>query len=261
MEIRCIVIDDEPPARDELTYLLTRIDDVSVVAEASSAAQAIEAIEEHEPDLVFLDIEMPGGNGFVVVEAILDMEHQPMIIFATAFDQYAIRAFEENAIDYILKPVSEKRLAKGLDRVRNLLSTRDDDAASFPDSGGLTQLLSRISSASPFTRISVENNGRVMLLQPEEIIFCRAEDKTVWIHVRDDRFVAHGVASLSRLEEKLAPHGFFRSNRSDLVNLARVREFSPWFNGKYNLVMDDVYGSEIAVNKSRVKEFKERLGL
>lgn len=269
MVIRCIIVDDEPPARDEWLYMLSRMEDVEVVATASSASQALEAIREHGPDLVFLDIEMPGGNGFTVVEQLMDMEDAPLVIFATAFDQYAIRAFEENAIDYILKPLEEKRVRKGLEKARQRLGRRDSgaDAAGTYETGAdaspgeLGQLLKQIGQRASFTRISVECRGRILLLQPQDVCFCRADDKKVWVHTRDARYLCHGMTNLGRLEERLEAHAFFRANRGELVNLAKVREFSPWVNGKYAVTMDDAVGTEIVVNRSRVKDFKDRLGL
>ncbi|GFM36391.1 LytR/AlgR family response regulator transcription factor [Desulfovibrio psychrotolerans] len=291
MVIRCIIVDDEPPARDEWEYILSRMEGVEVVATAPSASLALEAIYRHEPDLVFLDIEMPGGNGFTVVEQLMDMEDPPLVIFATAFDQYAIRAFEENAIDYILKPLEEARVRKGLDKVRQRLSgTRKEGARQQPDTarqhsdaakgdspasppdpettegtassqGSLEHLLTLMGQRASFTRISVESMGRVLLLQPQDVFFCRADDKKVWAHTRTDRFLCHGQVNMGRLEERLEPHAFFRANRSDLVNMERVREFAPWFNGKYTMIMNDAVGTEIVVSRSRVKAFKERLGL
>jgi len=285
MIIRCIIVDDEPPARDEWEYILSRMEGVEIVATAPSASLALEAIYRHEPDLVFLDIEMPGGNGFTVVEQLMDMEDPPLVIFATAFDQYAIRAFEENAIDYILKPLEEARVRKGLDKVRQRLSgsIRKDDARQQPDTmrndapsspsyaetpegmataqGSLEHLLTRMGQRASFTRISVESMGRVLLLQPQDVFFCRADDKKVWAYTRTDRFLCHGPVNMGRLEDRLEPHAFFRANRSDLVNMERVREFAPWFNGKYTMIMDDAVGTEIVVSRSRVKAFKERLGL
>lgn len=265
MVIRCIIVDDEPPARDEWLYILSRMEGVEVVATAPSASLALEAIYEHEPDLVFLDIEMPGGNGFTVVEQLMEMEDPPFVIFATAFDQYAIRAFEENAIDYILKPLEERRVRKGLDKVRHRMGLRDDPVrgASEPENpkADLVQLLEQMEQRTCFTRISVESRGRILLLQPQDVFFCRADDKKVWVHTRDERYLCHGMANLGRLEERLGAHAFFRANRGELVNLAKVREFAPWFNGKYTIIMDDLIGTEVVVNRSRVKDFKDRLGL
>ncbi len=264
MAIRCIIVDDEPPARDEWMYLLSRMEDVEVVASASSASQALEAISLHQPDLVFLDIEMPGGNGFTVVEQLMDMDEPPLVIFATAFDQYAIRAFEENAIDYILKPLEEERVRKGLLKVRQRLNQRSDGQGGQPAGTGpreLEHLLEQIGQRASFTRISVESRGRVLLLQPQDVVFCRADDKKVWVHTRSEQYLSHGLVNLGRLEERLAPHAFFRTSRGELVNLERVREFAPWTNGKYTITMDDTVGTEIVVSRGRVKDFKDRLGL
>lgn len=263
MSIRAIVVDDEPPARDELVYLLSRLDDITVVATASSATQAVESITTHSPDLVFLDIEMPGHDGFHVVEKIMENECAPLVIFVTAFNEYAIRAFEENAVDYILKPVEENRLQKSITRVRHMLSVRDekgDGELQQHFTQNFEKMLVQLGRLA-LTRVSVEHQGRILLFKPEEIIFCRADDKKIWAHTKNEQFLCHGDTNLGKLEERLHGHAFFRANRGELVNMEKIREFSPWFNGKYNIVLDDSFGTEIAVSRSRVKAFKERLGL
>lgn len=267
MSIRAVLVDDEPPALDELAFLLSAFDDIEVVARAASAREAVAAIREHAPDVVFLDIEMPGGNGFDVVAEVLDAP--PLFVFATAFDQYAIRAFEENATDYILKPATRERLAKSLARVREALAaqggTTDHEhgaAAPQPDvRDELQKLLSAMGATPHFTRVAVEREGRIALLRPEEIAFIATEDRRTMAHTARGALPCHGSPTMDALEERLAAHGFFRTNRGALINLARVREFSPWFNGKYNCVMDDADGSEVTVSRGRVPAFKERLGL
>ncbi|WP_461209016.1 LytR/AlgR family response regulator transcription factor [Desulfocurvus sp. DL9XJH121] len=257
MPLRTLIVDDEPPARDELAYLLSAFEDVDAPAQAGSAREAVEMIRELEPDLVFLDIEMPGGNGFDVVSACMDMEIQPLFVFATAFEHYAIQAFEENAVDYLLKPVTEERLTKSLARAREALATRQSrDRARM----NMQNLLSG-PSAPGITRIPVERGGRIALLRPTEVIFCSTEERKVMVHTRDEAWPCHGVNTLDGLEERMVPHAFFRAGRGALVNLARIREFSPWFNGKYILVMDDEQGTEITVSRGRVPMFKDQLGL
>ncbi|BBD06845.1 LytR/AlgR family response regulator transcription factor [Desulfovibrio ferrophilus] len=257
MPIRVLIVDDEPPARDELAYLLSEFSDIEVVAQAGSAREACEQVMAHGPDLVFLDIEMPGGSGFDVVATTLDMEDAPLIIFATAFDQYAIRAFEENAVDYLLKPVTEDRLSKSLARAREALSAREprDKARA-----SLEQLLAGVGTPQ-FSRIPVERNGRIALLKPDEVVFCASESRKLMIHTTNEAWPCHGICTMDALEQRLGSGSFFRAGRGVLVNLERIREFSPWFNGKYNLVLDDAEGTELAVSRGRVQYFKERLGL
>ncbi|MBU1002136.1 MAG: response regulator [Proteobacteria bacterium] len=257
MPIRVLIVDDEPPARDELAYLLSASSDIEVVAQAGSAREAIEQIMACAPDLVFLDIEMPGGNGFDVVSATLDMENPPLITFATAFDQYALRAFEENAVDYLLKPVTEGRLSKSLARAREAMSAREPRARA---QASLERLLAGV-GAPMFSRIPVERGGRIALLKPQEVVFCATESRRLMIHTSDGAWPCHGICTMESLEQRLGSGSFFRAGRGVLVNLERIREFSPWFNGKYNLVLDDAEGTELTISRGRVQQFKDRLGL
>lgn len=257
MPIRVLIVDDEPPARDELAYQLSAFDDTEVVAQAGSAREAVEMIIAHGPDLVFLDIEMPGGSGFDAVAAVMELETPPLIIFATAFDQYAIRAFEENAVDYLLKPVTDSRLAKSLARAREALAAREPREAAHQ---GLRQLLAG-AGLPQFSRIAVERDGRIALLKPEEVVFCATETRKLMIHTSDGAWPCHGICTMDALEQRLNSDTFFRAGRGVLVNMERVRAFSPWFNGKYNLVLDDADGTELTVSRGRVQQFKDRLGL
>ncbi|WP_147819387.1 LytR/AlgR family response regulator transcription factor [Salidesulfovibrio onnuriiensis] len=258
--IRTILVDDEPPARDELAYLLSSHADVEIVATAGNAAEAVKAIRRHEPDLVFLDIQMPGRNGFHVLGDVMGMEHPPLVIFATAYDEYAIRAFEENAVDYILKPVAENRLATSLDRARARL--REDSPKERDDTGeALRKLLAGVGIKKGITRISVEHSGRNVLLSPREVVYFNYENRRVHAGTRDGLFPCAADLTLDRLEERLDGFAFFRANRSQLVNLAQVRTYAPWFNGKYVLTMADARETEITVSKSRVRDFKDAIEL
>ncbi|MFV0439657.1 MAG: LytR/AlgR family response regulator transcription factor [Desulfopila sp.] len=259
MNIRTVIVDDEQPARAELRYLLSRYDDIEIIGEAASAGEAIRLLDAADPDLVFLDIQMPGGNGFEVLHAVRDRARLPLVVFATAYDNHAVKAFEERAIDYILKPFAEKRLSQTIERVRNLLAgqpQRRDDLETR-----LQTLLARYDAPREQVKISVEKNGRIQLLSPREIIYCSCESNGILIHTRAESHLLYGIATMDRLAEHLAAAPFFRVHRAVLVNLDGIREFSPWFNGKYNLVMNDARGTEITVSRSRVKAFKERVGI
>jgi len=256
--IRCLLVDDEPPAQDELAYLLSNFDDVEVAGTAQSAAQALEEIDRLRPDVVFQDIQMPGATGFNVLEQAMERPDPPLFVFATAYDQYAIRAFEDNAVDYLLKPVSRERLAKCLTRLRCLLR----QACSVPSAQpNLEALLRGLGVGPSLVRISVESGGRILLLRHSDVVFIRTDERRMLVHTRDDSFVHHGPCTLDRLEEKLAALSFFRANRGELVNLTQVRDFAPWFNGKYMLTMRDNAATEITVSKARVRPFRDQLGL
>lgn len=259
MSIRTVIIDDEIPARDELAFLLSGFSDVELVGQAGSAGTGIELIRTTLPDLVFQDIQMPGKDGFHVVREILSAQNTPpLFVFATAFDKYALQAFEENAVDYLLKPFSRKRMVKCLDRVRSLMA-RDTDTGSVRRE--LECLMSRLEKKDDPIRIPVEYKGRVKLLAPEEIVFFDVDDRKVRAHTKAGVLPLYGQATIDALEHKMADHPFFRAHRAFLVNLCHIDHFSPWFNGKYLLTMADADNSEVAISKARVKEFKNRLGI
>ena len=256
MGIRCMIVDDEPPAREYLHSLLAAHPDVDVLDSVGSAGQALAAARDHEHDLVFLDIQLPGSNGFEVLAELCALPRPPLVVFATAYDSYAIRAFEANAVDYLLKPFSEERLAKSLDRVRQELAAGRE---AIP--AGLSRLLCEMGLTRRLARVAVEHGGRILLLDPDEIAYCLADDKRVMVHARGAASPCQPCVTLDKLESKLEGLSFFRANRSALVNLACIRECSPWMNGKYLLVMADSEAAEITVSRSRVREFKEKLDL
>ncbi|MGD9123753.1 MAG: LytTR family DNA-binding domain-containing protein [Desulfarculaceae bacterium] len=259
MQIRCVIVDDEPPAVDELRHILSQVEDVQVVATAGSAAQAVKAIKKLDPDVVFLDIEMPGENGFQVLQETASFPNPPLIVFSTAYDQYAVRAFEECAVDYVLKPFSEERIHKSLGRVREILSATDrgkdlrDDIRSLIDSLGV--------SLGSLKRISVQSRGRILLFDPSDIVFFQTEDRKVMVYTKEGKYISKQSATLTELEKKLTPLNFFRTSRDCLVNLAHIREVIPWFNGRYLLRLADKEATEIQVGRRRVKDLKLRIGM
>ncbi|MBI9113122.1 LytTR family DNA-binding domain-containing protein [Maridesulfovibrio ferrireducens] len=257
-KIRCILIDDEAPALDELHYLLSEFNDIEIIRTATSATQGIKLIQEEEPDLVFLDIQMPGKNGFHVLQEIMQFPNPPLVIFATAYDEYALRAFEENAVDYILKPFSQERISKSLERVRCLLFANCTEKIEVPN---MNALLSGMGLGHNVLRISVEGNGRILLLEPADVILCKMEDRKIMVYTAEDIFPCYGDKTLDKLEERLQGQPFFKANRGELVNLTHVRDFAPWFNGKYVLTMNNIQENEVIISKGRVKSFRERLGL
>ncbi|WP_136805827.1 LytR/AlgR family response regulator transcription factor [Desulfosediminicola flagellatus] len=259
MKIQCVIVDDEQPARDELRYLLSRYDDVQVTGEADSAGKAVSLIKKITPDLVFLDIQMPGKNGFDVIAELAGHTPMPLFVFATAYDNYAVKAFEESAVDYIMKPFSEKRLDITLGRIRNLLIEEPKESGDLQTT--LQELLNKMGTPRETVKVSVEKNGRIQLLAPQEIVFCSCESNGICIHTHDEVFTMYGIATMDKLAEHLAGAPFFRTHRAVLVNLDCIREFSPWFNGKYNLIMNDSKSTELTVSRTRVKAFKQRLGI
>ncbi len=257
MKIRCILIDDEQPAREELAYLLSKYSEIEIIAQESSASKAVKSIKLHTPDFIFLDIQMPGKNGFDVVAQIRDMTNPPLIVFITAYNQYAVDAFEKNAVDYIMKPFSQGRLEKSLNRVKEILYRTKKNLIQKE----LKYLLEKTAGIKKTKRISVEHKGRILLLDSDDIVFCRYHDKKIFIHTQSKFYTLYGINTLDNLEQHLASNSFFRSHRNTILSLDQIKEFSPWFHGKYNLIMKDNDKTELVVTRTRVKIFKHLLGI
>ncbi|MDD3311316.1 LytTR family DNA-binding domain-containing protein [Pseudodesulfovibrio sp.] len=259
--IRTVIVDDEPPALDELAWLLSRFPDIEVVAKAESGDEAVELIGRMRPDLVFLDIEMPDKNGFQVLRELMVRGRPPLVVFATAFDEHAIRAFEQNTVDYILKPISLERIGKTIERVRDLLARPSGREASER----LESLLAKVGlvpeGGAGIVRIPVEDTGRNVLLSPKEILLFSHQDRRVVAHTAESVYPCSPELSLDRLEERLAGFNFFRANRAELINLKFVRSYAPWHSGKYVVTMRHREAMEIALSKSRVRDFKAALGI
>ncbi len=257
MTIRCMIVDDERPAREELAYLLSGYDDVAIVGQCGSVSEAVDAIRENRPDCIFLDIQMPGRNGFDLVLEMKALDQPPLVVFVTAYDQYAVEAFEKNAIDYIMKPFSRARLEASLDRVKELVHLKTGGRLQEE----LQQFIGRTSRTPSIRKISVERRGRMRLLDPEEVVFFRYVDRKITVHTPRDTFTLCGVHTLDQLSENLDSGQFFRTHRNTIVNLNHIKEFSPWFNGKYNLMMADENQTEVVLTRERVKLFKDHLGI
>ena len=242
-----MVVDDEELARVRLRKMLDEVGGVSVVGEAANGIEAVESIERLDPDLVFLDIQMPGMTGFDVIEALGDV---PLIVFVTAFDDYAIRAFEVNSIDYLLKPVEPDRLREAVGRAAELLSEG-------PVLEREIEKLTTMVRARGLERLPVSKGKKIVLLDLDEIMWFSSDEGLVFAHTGPARFVVN--RTLSELEERLDDTRFFRIHRSTIVNLNHVREIVPWFSGKYKVVMSDSGGSELTLSRSRAKELRRIL--
>lgn len=261
MSIRALIVDDEAPARDELAYLLQAHRDVDAI-QAATADEALDHIALGHVNLVFQDIQMPGEDGFHVLAEAQQVEHAPLFVFVTAFDTHAIRAFEENATDYLLKPVSPDRLAKSLERVRRLLA--EPPRAAEPQlNSAIERLLSSVGQAGarPLCRLAVEQGGRIALIPTASVVLIEADEKHVMAVTDTGRLTCHGLSTLSKACDRLAGLPFFQANRSQLINLERISEFAPWFGGKYCVVMADEGRTEVTVSRNRARAFKERLGI
>lgn len=234
--MRVFVVDDEPAARRKILRFLQEQPDVEVAGEAQNGAEAVERILSELPDLVFLDIHMPDMNGFEVVEALAQGGHVPAIVFATAHDDYAVRAFEVSALDYLLKPFDRERFEQALARARKSVATAE---------AGPSQLLTLLDALRPpgryLKRLLVPHEGRSLFVNAGEIVRFESERNDVRIYTRRGTFTLR--ATLDSMEQKLDPEQFARVHRSHLVNLDAIREIHPWFHGDYKIVLHD--GTEL----------------
>ncbi len=241
-----VLVEDEPPARRRLRRLLEADGRVSVVAEADTVRDAVAKIRHHGPDVVFLDIRLPGGDGFDVLHR---LDEIPAVIFVTAYDDYAVRAFEEDAVDYLVKPVDGQRLAAALDR---LVRRRERERLQ----PGLDRALAR-AGGRPF-RIVARKRNRIVLLDPAEVTHLSADHTLVFAWSGGNSYLV--PRTLQELEEELAPHGFRRTHRSALVNLAHVRAVHPGASGNFVLEMDDAERTRVPLSRRRARLVRGELG-
>jgi two-component system, LytTR family, response regulator LytT len=258
VSLSALIVDDEQLARDELAYLLKSIGDVEVVAQGKNGLEAVNLIREHNPDLVFLDVQMPGLDGFGVIKKLLDKKLAlPKIVFATAFDQYAVRAFEVNAVDYLLKPFDRKRVAQSIARARAKTETN-------ASSDKLDTLVRMLESQKPQqSKILLKAAGRLFLVNQKDICFASIEHGIITV-VTGGMNGMEGQSNCRTLEEllnSLDPNMFWRAHRSHLVNINRIREVVPWFKSSYQLRMDDRKQTEIPVSRAQTKKLRELFGL
>lgn len=240
--LKTFIVEDEPLARDELIYLLKLSKKVQVIGEADNLPQAWEDIVELEPELVFLDIGLAEHNGLDLAQRLMELDRPPAVIFATAFDEYALLAFDLNALDYILKPFDERRIRQALDK---LLMLKQESAISVP------------SSAAPLLKkLAVSLDDRIMMLDMDHIVVLASEDGKMSIRTTQGAF--QSAEPLTRMEQRLDHSHFVRVHRNYIVNLSCIAEIQPWFNSTYLLLMSD--DSRIPVSRNYVKTLRDLLG-
>ena len=280
MTISALIIDDEQLARDELKYLLDQVGGVEVVAQGTNGIEAVDLIEEHHPDLVFLDVQMPGLDGFAVIKRLMERnrsgaafgeanvgEPLPQIIFATAYDQYAVRAFDVNAVDYLLKPFDRTRVKQAVDRVRGRLAGNgaEPNGSAVPESqvDALLRLLNRPQGASRTpqpAKLIVQAQSRLLLVDQAEICYAAIDEGV--IRVVTDKFEGQSKCrTLEELLDLLDPALFWRAHRGFVVNINHIREVVPWFKSSYQLRMDDKRQTEIPVSRGQTRRLRELFNL
>jgi two-component system, LytTR family, response regulator len=250
MKFRVLVVDDEPAPCRRLSRLLQELPDVEVLGECADGAAAVAAIHERQPNLVFLDVQMPEMNGFEVINAV-GPDRMPLVVFVTAYDEFALQAFEAQALDYLLKPFGDERVRKALERARVFLA--GGEQKSFQ--AQLSTLLRVASDNWQIPCLLVKSGDRTLLLRPREIDWIEADDDYVHLHIGQESHLLR--ATLGKLEQRLSSEGFVRIHRSRLVNLERIKEFRPLFHGESVVVLKN--GTRLNASQSCLRNLQERL--
>ena len=257
MKISALIVDDEQPARDELAFLLKGFADVEVVGQGKNGVEAVNLIRELNPQVTFLDVQMPGLDGFGVIKKLLEKKVRlPYFVFATAYDNYAVQAFEVNALDYLLKPIAKHRLEKAIVKVRRMIET------AVPTQEKLNRLVQMMEErpAAQKNKLVVKSQGRLFLVDAEDIIFASIEGGVISIVARD----LEGQSNFRTVEElqgNLDPKLFWRVHRSYLINVNHIKEVVPWFKSSYQLKMQDRKQTEIPVSRAQTRKLRELLNL
>lgn len=271
MILRALIVDDEPRARSHLRDMLGDVDGVELVGEASTATEAEKLLLAVEHDLVFLDIRMPGMDGISAAEIFASLPKTPFVVFTTAYEEYAARAFELGAADYLMKPISKVRLQQAIDRARELKMGGEALAADATASGDGTASPAPIgreagvargagpASTRPLEYVTARRGERMVPARVEDIVYLRVDGETVYVRTGDETLVAL-APSMDQLEQSMTGTGFFRAHRSYLVNLRKVAEVALLSNRTYELVMNDAQGSRVPVSRRKAVELRGLLG-
>ena len=252
-KIRTLIVDDEPLARERIRALLAEQPDIEVVGEARDGEEAVQAILTHAPDLVFLDIQMPRMDGFEVIRTV-GPDNMPLIVFVTAYDQHALKAFDVRALDYLLKPFDRDRFAESIGRVRDAIEHSGSDEIGRR----LLEIVRELKPGAPprSDRLVIKSAGRLFFLRIAEIDWVEAAGNYVKLHVGTEEHLLR--ETMNGIEQKLDPDTFFRIHRSRIVNMERIKELQPWFNGEYVVILHN--GTKLTLSRGYREKLQERLG-
>ena len=263
-DLRAVLVDDEQLAREELGYLLGQLGGVEIIGEADNGPAAVDTVDRLQPDVVFLDVQMPGLTGIEVARRLMDLEAGSQIVFVTAYDQRAIEAFEVNAVDYLLKPVDPARLDTAVQRARRRIAAERQsgaDAAGAIASDQLEKLLQLVSERqSRRERLAVKVGDRLLLVQADDIVHASLVDETITVGTEQYAGTSN-YRTLDELQARLDPGVFWRVHRSHIVNINKIKEIVPWFSRNYILRMKDEKATEIPVSRTQTKRLREYLKL
>ena len=261
MDLRAVLVDDEQLARDELGYLLGQLGGVEVIGQAGNGLEAISTIDRLRPDVVFLDVQMPGLTGFEVARRLLDTRASSQIIFVTAYDQHAIEAFEVNAVDYLLKPVEQGRLEVAVDRARRRIDSDRLAEPGLKSAAELEKIIQLVAERqSRRERLAIKVGERFLLVQADDIIYASLVDEGISV-VTSQHAGTSNYRTLDELHERPDPTVFWRVHRAHLVNINKIKEIVPWFSRNYILRMKDEKSTEIPVSRMQTRRLREYLKL
>jgi two-component system LytT family response regulator/two-component system response regulator LytT len=260
--LKAVLVDDEQLARDEMGYLLDQIGGVEVIGQAGNGVEALTTIDRLQPDVVFLDVQMPGLSGFEVARRLVSNEGASQIVFVTAYDQHAIEAFEVNAVDYLLKPVDQARLEVAVERTRRrIASDRAVESGPNVTSAALEKIIEAVAERqSRRERLAIKVGERFLLVQSDEIIYASLADEGITV-VTSQHAGTSNYRTLDELHERLDPTVFWRVHRAHLVNINKIEEIVPWFSRNYILRMKDEKATEIPVSRTHTRRLREYLKL
>lgn len=263
MTLKALIVDDEYPARQELRYMLEKFDDVEVVGEAAGSTEALKLIQALDYDILFLDIKLPGINGLELAATLQTMDKRPHVIFITAYENYALDAFGLDAVDYVMKPIDKIRLKRAVEKVKNIekqtvyqesvdigMKETQKTMEKSPGVGSQGDVMTG--------RIIAESKGKMILVDVNDIYFAFTEGEEVYIKTFTERMLVR--FTMKDLEARLIKNNFFRTHRSFIVNINKVKEIHPFFTGTYILIVEDKERSEVPVSRNQAKKLRKILG-